>query len=69
MAQVKADYKNKNKTFQEDLNMNHALIGQVLSLFAPEHSKAYYNQFVQDPEQQFGRTCTYLYELFGTRDK
>ena len=49
--------------------MNRPLTKRFLSLFAPKHSQAYYNLLLQDPDGQFGRTFTYFYDLFGTRDE
>ena len=49
--------------------MNCALTGCFMSLFTPKHAQAYYNLLVQDPGRRFSRTFTYVYELFGTRDK
>ena len=37
----KETYNNKNKKFQEDVNMNCVLTKKILSLFEPEHSQTY----------------------------
>ena len=49
--------------------MNRALTEPFLFLFSNEHAQAYYTLLVQDPGRRFGRTFTYLYDLFGTRDE
>ena len=68
-ATVRGRYNNKNKNFQEDVNMNRALTERFLSLFATEHSQAYYTLLMGDPGRRFGQTFTYFYDLFGTRDE
>ena len=63
MAAAKDRYNNKNKNFQEDVNMNRALIKCFLSLFTPVHSQACYTVLVADLGQQFGVTLAYLDDI------
>ena len=49
--------------------MNCALTESFISLFASEHSQAYYNLLMQDPGRRFGKTFTCFYDLVGTQDE
>jgi hypothetical protein len=68
--QIAKDLHNKqNKDHQEYENMNMALTDRFLSTLAARHSDAYYTILITEPNQRFGVTFQYFYDLFDDRDE